>query len=347
MIQSAISACRVLLRPVKRGWKAAASKYNYKSRAVPIRTRSTDVVEVAIYSNWNDVEECIALMTPGGSGRWGNVQFRSARKCKIADFILILNRPEVGKLVIHAPPDRVWFACGEPPVPKFRQYQAGQGTGTVVLTSDPEVVGDAQINQLRTVFLRPAVTRTWIVKRSMSELATMRPQKTALLSWVTSNYRVLDGHKRRMAFLEKITGRVHFDLFGTGFNPIPDKFDGIAPYRYSIAFENCVSPYYFTEKLMDCFVCLTMPLYVGSPEIERFFPPKSFIRIDPDSPNVIETLQDIINSDLWAARRTALEEARWLTLNKYNFFGRVADEIGRWPLTRRSRTKIIVRAPRL
>ena len=31
-----------------------------------------------------------------------------------------------------------------------------------------------------------------------------------------------------------------FDLFGRGFHPIADKWDGIAPYRYSIAFENSI-----------------------------------------------------------------------------------------------------------
>jgi hypothetical protein len=117
---------------------------------------------------------------------------------------------------------------------------------------------------------------------------------------------------------------VPFDLYGRGFNPIDDKWDGIAPYRYSIAFENARTANYFSEKLMDCFVCLTLPLYYGSPEIQKYFPARSFVTIEPGDPHVAEKIRDVIASELWKERQDALQEAKWLVLYKYNMFSQVS-----------------------
>ncbi len=39
--------------------------------------------------------------------------------------------------------------------------------------------------------------------------------------------------------------QIAFDLYGRGFRHIDDKWEGIAPYRYSIAFENSLATSYF------------------------------------------------------------------------------------------------------
>jgi hypothetical protein len=41
--------------------------------------------------------------------------------------------------------------------------------------------------------------------------------------------------------------------------------------QFHIAFENCREKNYFTEKLMDCFITKTIPIYYGCPNIEEFF----------------------------------------------------------------------------
>ena len=75
---------------------------------------------------------------------------------------------------------------------------------------------------------------------------------------------------------------------------------------------------------MDCFVAETMPIYYGSPEIGRFFPPESMVIIDPEDPDVIERIKDVIASDLWRRRRDALRQAKHLVLEKYNTFALIA-----------------------
>ena len=39
--------------------------------------------------------------------------------------------------------------------------------------------------------------------------------------------------------------------FGRGFTELDDKMDGIYGYRYYLCLENCSSPYYCIEKLID------------------------------------------------------------------------------------------------
>ena len=108
------------------------------------------------------------------------------------------------------------------------------------------------------------------------------------------------------------------DLFGKGINYISDKMDGLLPYRYSLAIENASIPYYFTEKINDCFLTWTVPLYYGCRNIAKFFPSKSYIPIDiNDTPAAIKKIRDVIENDDWNSRLDAIQEARELVLNKY------------------------------
>jgi hypothetical protein len=109
---------------------------------------------------------------------------------------------------------------------------------------------------------------------------------------------------------------------------IEDKWDGLAPYAYSLAIENYSGPDYWTEKLADCFLSWTIPIYYGCTNLEDYFPADSFIRIDIESPNLgVEQIKRIAANDDWDARLNALEEARNLYLHRYQFFPYVAELI--------------------
>jgi hypothetical protein len=275
---------------------------------------------VALYANW-DVASAIRYLTPGGTGAWGPVRFADAAAVPDPDFALVLNSPREPSIDVTLPPERVWFASGEPP--DFRQFHVGQARGTVVLTCDDAIAANPPPE--REVVLHPPILPAWHVRRTIDQLAALdHLPKPKVLSWVTSNKDTLPGHQLRMRFLRAIRDKVPFDLYGRGFTPIDDKWDGIAPYRYSIAFENARAPHYFTEKVMDCFVSLTLPLYYGSPELQRYFPAKSFIALDPADPHVVDKINAVIASDLWKERQGALEEAKWLVLYKYNMFSQLS-----------------------
>jgi hypothetical protein len=62
--------------------------------------------------------------------------------------------------------------------------------------------------------------------------------------------------------------------------------------QFHLAIENCRSPYYFSEKLIDCFVTKTVPVYWGAQKISSYFNPKGIITIkdEKDAIRVLNTL---------------------------------------------------------
>lgn len=290
--------------------------------AAPVVQARPARVIARCFDNWGDFDDALAHLTPGGNAIWGDVAF--VRNTPVEpDWYVVFNHPGAAAVEIEASPNRVLYAIGEPPTFSHRPLHIGQGAGTTVLTCDDELV---RLNSsTRRHVLTPCMTRTWSVKKTYEELRQMEVKdKPRQLSWVTSNLALIAGHKYRLAFLERLRGAVEFDLFGRGFKPIENKWDGIAPYRYSIAFENTRAPYYFTEKLMDCFVAETMPIYYGSPIITEFFPAESMVILDPEDPDALRKIKDVAASDLWKRNREAILEAKRLTLEKYNIFAHIA-----------------------
>ena len=77
--------------------------------------------------------------------------------------------------------------------------------------------------------------------------------------------------KERLNFVQHIKDRV--DLYGRGIREIPSKLDALKNHAFSVAIENNtdVNDYYFTEKLTDCLITGTVPIYHGCPNIGEFF----------------------------------------------------------------------------
>tara|TARA_R100000234_G_scaffold68121_1_gene41675 strand:- start:6995 stop:8029 length:1035 start_codon:yes stop_codon:yes gene_type:complete len=74
------------------------------------------------------------------------------------------------------------------------------------------------------------------------------------------------------------------DLYGTGHRPLKDvvgKIDGLADYAFSIAIENVESDYYFSEKLIDCFLAGTIPVYFGNRNLSKYFNMDGIICLRP------------------------------------------------------------------
>ena len=69
--------------------------------------------------------------------------------------------------------------------------------------------------------------------------------------------------------------------------------------------ENAVIPDYWTEKIADCFLAWTLPIYYGCPNLEDYFPEKSFIRIDIEKPE--EAIDSIVNKILGTLRAKLLK----------------------------------------
>jgi hypothetical protein len=114
-------------------------------------------------------------------------------------------------------------------------------------------------------------------------------EKNKNVSFITSDKNFAVGHKVRMKTIERLRGK--FDLFGRGFNEIPNKMIGLENYKYSIVIENEFMKNWFTEKIIDCFMTKTIPIYKGCPNIGDFYEEKGIIKFE-----TIDELEQILNS---------------------------------------------------
>lgn len=120
--------------------------------------------------------------------------------------------------------------------------------------------------------------------------------KNKLISIIASSKNYLIGHKLRHNIIKYKNNNNIIDVFGRsmydgdiGYNPIENKIIGLKDYAFSIVVENVKQDYYFTEKLIDCFLAGTIPIYWGCPSISKFFNIKGMIIFDN-----IDDLDDIL-----------------------------------------------------
>lgn len=104
------------------------------------------------------------------------------------------------------------------------------------------------------------------------------PFKEKNFSIIASGKRQLPGHQIRHQIIQAAEGKI--DVYGNGYAPIKNKILGLKNYRYHFAIENCKRDFWFTEKLIDCLVTGTIPIYWGCPSIYSFFNDDGFIIFD-------------------------------------------------------------------
>jgi hypothetical protein len=102
--------------------------------------------------------------------------------------------------------------------------------------------------------------------------------KTKQFSIIASSKSQLPGHQLRHEVI-KASGS-NIDVYGNGYKTIPYKLEGLKDYRYHFAIENTRAGYWFTEKLIDCLMTGTMPIYWGCSPVSLFFNPDGFILFD-------------------------------------------------------------------
>lgn len=97
--------------------------------------------------------------------------------------------------------------------------------------------------------------------------------KNKNISFIYSDKQWILGHKLRHRFADIIKEKnIDVDLYGSGSpNKIDYKITGLKDYRFSIVIENSVSDDYFTEKLIDCFLTGTIPIYFGTKNVTNYF----------------------------------------------------------------------------
>ncbi|RYY21782.1 MAG: hypothetical protein EOO04_17525 [Chitinophagaceae bacterium] len=254
--------------------------------------------------------------TPGASGKWEGYSYEINNGTPAADIWVVMG--DVDTIESATTAATVFIVSEEQDMKTWHPDFLSQFDYIVGSQDDLKHPG-----YIKTQYLCP-----WQVKKSFDTLnGIAAPAKTKDLSAIVSDMTWKEGHKQRFAFVNQIKG--HFkgrlDWFGRGNVFIDDKWDGLAPYRYSIAIENSRTDDYWTEKLMDCFLSYTIPMYSGCTNLERYFPEGSYIRIYPsDLERSIAIIEEAIKTDYYSRHFDKLTEARELVLHKYQFFPKLS-----------------------
>lgn len=287
-------------------------------------TRSNDNAKLVIGYTRNYSYPDLLRQTENAQGLWKNLQFIDLDKVKIdkVDVLLVLNHPKEdiklyvrkgGKLII----------IQEPPYPENNYLK-------LLIRHFDCSISDFKDDNWKNNISTPAGL-PWHVNRSYEDLILLESKSDKLdkVSWITSSLSTFSGHKIRLKFIDYLkTNNFEFDLYGRGFNPIDDKFDGIEPYKYSIAAENYISNDYFTEKILDVYLAGSMPMYYGCQNLDKYFPKGSYLELDFQKPEwSLGLIKEAVNGDFYSENKSAIMEARDLILNKYQLFKVVEETI--------------------
>jgi hypothetical protein len=102
--------------------------------------------------------------------------------------------------------------------------------------------------------------------------------KPKICSIIASAKNDLPGHQLRHHIIERIRAQnLPVDIMGRGYVPFDNKEDGLLPYHYSVVIENVQDNDYYSEKLLDCILCGTVPIFWGAPNIADYFDPRGMI----------------------------------------------------------------------
>ena len=100
-------------------------------------------------------------------------------------------------------------------------------------------------------------------------------KKTKNLSIIASVKKQTQGHRLRHDIISK--RMIDMDVFGNGYKPIDNKIIALKDYRFSLIIENDNTDNWFTEKIIDCLVTGTIPVFWGCSNIGEFFNTDGFI----------------------------------------------------------------------
>lgn len=93
--------------------------------------------------------------------------------------------------------------------------------------------------------------------------------KTKVCSMITSDKNFCSGHSFRLSSANRLKDKL--DLFGRGIRTFEKKEDALSDYMFSVTMENASYEGYWSEKILDCFACGTIPIYYGDPSIGDHF----------------------------------------------------------------------------
>ena len=102
------------------------------------------------------------------------------------------------------------------------------------------------------------------------------------ISLIASAKNDLEGHKLRHQLISFDKSHAHQLLtpMGLAYEQFDDMVAALAPFRYSVVIENCIEPHLFTEKILNCLACKTVPIYWGHETVKQYFDTSNWLFFD-------------------------------------------------------------------
>jgi hypothetical protein len=147
---------------------------------------------------------------------------------------------------------------------------------------------------------------SWISRSHWGSIDTTK--KAFQVSCITGSKQLAEGHTYRLLLYanQKILKDVYSMPItfyrSSADQPLPeltnnpfiqkDKFPLFETFQYSFVIENSSQTNYFTEKLIDCLITKTIPIYYGCPNIAEYFDTTGWILLTEKEP--FERLQEFV-----------------------------------------------------
>jgi hypothetical protein len=258
----------------------------------------------------------LARQLPGDGKKWGQCDFFINKEIGDCDAWFVVEGLTQAESTI-CPSENVILLALEPPGIKQYDQKWTRKFGAVI---------GFQKGIHSQMLSFPAVLPWWVGKNYDDLIVESFPQKTKMVSAIFSSKKTTHGHRQRFHNLNSLLPDSLFTAYGRGFQPLEDKWDGLAPYYYSVVVENSCYPNYWTEKIADCFLSGTVPIYCGCPDILNYFPKESLLLFDISSPDTLRSMiQKQCSPADYASRLTAIREAKRRVLHEYNLFKIMSD----------------------
>lgn len=167
------------------------------------------------------------------------------------------------------------------------------------------------------------------IELNYRELMELRvPPKTKLICSTLSSKTITRGHRIRLKFTKKfMADYAELDVYGSA--PFANsslignsKVKTLLPYAFQLAFDNqCHLKDFVGTQFTDSLLLWSKPIFWGSRDVFKFYPKNSFLWFDAEKPKrEIPRIVEQLCFEGYIDSLSAIEEARDLVLNTYNFW---------------------------
>lgn len=145
---------------------------------------------------------------------------------------------------------------------------------------------------------------TWL------DVPNLKLEKEDDLTFVTSNKSQADGHKLRLEiydYLQELDYAGDLEIYQHKSPPFhQNRNDFFKTAKFHIAVENSMTYNYFTEKIIDCFISKTIPIYYGCINLSDWFDVRGVLQFS--SLSELKEILENLNSDMYDQRYHYIEE---------------------------------------